>query len=832
MYDYITDFLPLRRAVIERDFARMNDRQREAVFHTDGALLILAGAGSGKTTVLVNRIANLVKYGRGYHARTVPSDLTAADTALLRECAAGNIPAEGRAAQLCAMDPCPAWRILAITFTNKAAGELKERLTRMLGEEGNEVTAGTFHSFCARILRRDGERLGYSSHFTIYDTDDSRRLMKECMKVCNVEEKVLGHKAILSLISQAKDELITPEAFAANAGSDFRMKMAAECYRVYQRRLKEADALDFDDLLCKTVELFLTCPDVLEHYQNRYRYIMVDEYQDTNHVQYQLVSLLAKKYGNLCVVGDDDQSIYKFRGATIENILSFEKQFPDCAVIRLEQNYRSTQNILDAANAVISHNLNRKGKTLWTQNPVGDRIQLHTVESEEAEGRLVADTVLDGVRQGRRYSDFAVLYRANAQSNAIERALVKSGVPYRIIGGHRFFDSQEVRDAMAYLRIISNPDDSVSLRRIINVPRRGIGDTTMDNAAQIAEGLGLPLYEVLKEADTYPAIARANAKIQGFLQTIEELRSLADDETTSLDVLYTTMLERTGYLAMWQEAGPTEEGRVENLTELASSIKDYLRNSPEDAPSLAGFLEEAALMTDADNYDASADAMVLMTMHAAKGLEFPVVFLPGWEDGVFPGMATIFDPSEMEEERRLCYVAITRAREQLHISKADCRMLYGQTTRNSPSRFLRDIPHELLEEHDKTFSHASGYGGFSGGFGDGFARHRWSDTSAGSTYTQQAPAKRYADFAKKPAANRFSNGFGQAVSAAPQKPAATAGGVQSWQVGDRAKHATFGAGTITAIKPMGNDSLLTVQFDTVGVKKIMANFAKLTREDT
>lgn len=831
MYDYITDFLPLRRAVIERDFARMNDRQREAVFHTDGALLILAGAGSGKTTVLVNRIANLVKYGRGYHAQTVPSDLTAADTALLRECAAGNIPAEGRAAQLCAMDPCPAWRILAITFTNKAAGELKERLTRMLGEEGNEVTAGTFHSFCARILRRDGERLGYSSHFTIYDTDDSRRLMKECMKVCNVEEKVLGHKAILSLISQAKDELITPEAFAANAGSDFRMKMAAECYRVYQRRLKEADALDFDDLLCKTVELFLTCPDVLEHYQNRYRYIMVDEYQDTNHVQYQLVSLLAKKYGNLCVVGDDDQSIYKFRGATIENILSFEKQFPDCAVIRLEQNYRSTQNILDAANAVISHNLNRKGKTLWTQNPVGDRIQLHTVESEEAEGRLVADTVLDGVRQGRRYSDFAVLYRANAQSNAIERALVKSGVPYRIIGGHRFFDSQEVRDAMAYLRIISNPDDSVSLRRIINVPRRGIGDTTMDNAAQIAEGLGLPLYEVLKEADTYPAIARANAKIQGFLQTIEELRSLADDETTSLDVLYTTMLERTGYLAMWQEAGPTEEGRVENLTELASSIKDYLRNSPEDTPSLAGFLEEAALMTDADNYDASADAMVLMTMHAAKGLEFPVVFLPGWEDGVFPGMATIFDPSEMEEERRLCYVAITRAREQLHISKANCRMLYGQTTRNSPSRFLRDIPHELLEEHDKTFSHASGYGGFSSGFGDGFARHRWSDAPAGNTHTQ-TPVKRHADFAEKPAANRFSNGFGQAVSAAPQKPAATAGGVQSWQVGDRAKHATFGVGTITAIKPMGNDSLLTVQFDTVGVKKIMANFAKLTREDT
>ncbi len=831
MFDHLTEYAPLRRAVIQRDFSRMNDRQREAVFHTDGPLLILAGAGSGKTTVLVNRIANLVKYGAGYRSSEVPFGVTEEDVALLRDCAEGRIPATGRAAQLCAIDPCPAWRILAITFTNKAAGELKERLVRMLGDEGEEVTAGTFHSFCARILRRDGERLGYSSHFTIYDTDDSRRLMKECMKLCRVEEKTLGHKAILSAISQAKDSLITPEEFAVQAGNDFRLKKVGDCYTTYQKRLKEADAMDFDDLLVKTVELFKQNPDVLERYQNRYRYLMVDEYQDTNHAQYELVSLLAQKNGNLCVVGDDDQSIYKFRGATIENILSFENQFPNCKVIRLEQNYRSTQNILDAANQVISRNLNRKGKTLWTQNPVGDKLQLYTLDNEDEEGRFIADTILDGVKKGRKYSDFAVLYRANAQSNAVERALVKSGVPYRMIGGHRFFDTQEVRDAMAYLRVINNPGDGISLRRIINVPRRQIGDTTMDNAAEIAEGLGVSLFEVLQNADSYPAISRAAGKIREFILMLDGLREMNDDPDVSLDALYEAMLDRSGYLAMWQAAGEAEQGRVENLSELASSIKDYERNSPEDVPSLSGFLEEAALMTDVDNYDRTADTAVLMTMHAAKGLEFPVVFLPGLEDGVFPGMASIYDPTEMEEERRLCYVGITRAREVLYLSNARCRMLYGQTSRNAPSRFLRDVPDRLLEVHDEQKT------GFDGAFGDGYG-YGYGGGSYASRYRrgerETVTVTKAAVFpTDKPATRSVSGGFGERFGVPATKPATKpAAANENWQVGDRVEHGTFGAGEIIAVKPMGNDSLLTVQFATVGVKKIMANFAKLKRRDS
>ncbi len=807
-----TEFLELRRKILEREFSRMNDRQREAVFHTDGPLLILAGAGSGKTTVLVNRIANLIQFGKAYGSREVPVALREEDMEELRACAAGKRRLDPSLSRLLEVDPCPAWRILAITFTNKAAGELKERLVRMLGDEGNEVMASTFHSFCARILRRDGENLGYSSHFTIYDTDDSLRLIRECQKICQVPERTINDRTMLREISNAKDSLLSPEEYAAqpHVAGNFRLKKVAQCYAMYQRRLKEADAMDFDDLLYKAVELFTACPDVLEKYQRRYRYLMVDEYQDTNHAQYRLISLLAAYAGNLAVVGDDDQSIYKFRGATIENILRFEDEFPGCAVIRLEQNYRSTQNILNAANAVIAKNVGRKGKTLWTANGEGDKLQLVTLGNAEEEGRFIADTVLEGVTQGRRYSDFAVLYRANAQSNAIEQALVKSGVPYRIIGGHRFNDTKEVRDAIAYLRVINNPEDSVSLRRIVNEPKRGIGDTTMDKAAAIADNLGISLYEVLSQAADYPDISRAAGKLTAFIACMDSLRAMNEDPETSIHLLYQTMLETTGYLAMWQQQGEAEAGRVDNLNELASSILNYEQRSGEEEAELAGFLEEMALMTDIDNYDASSDAVVLMTMHAAKGLEFPVVFLPGFEEGIFPGMQTMFDPDELEEDRRLCYVAITRAKEELYILNAQSRMLYGSTTRNRPSRFLRDIPPEVTCGSERLRRAAYSV--------------QWGASPADSA---AAPAWRGGfDGGRKNAAAPAARPGGSRIPAASSPQTVSAG---SWKEGETVQHNTFGKGRILSVTPMGNDCLLAIDFDGVGMKKIMANFARLKR---
>lgn len=812
------EFQSLRRAVIDRHFSRMNAPQREAVYHTDGPLLILAGAGSGKTTVLVNRIANLVRFGGAYDSERVPP-LDAQTEQTLRACAQGDAPLGADLASVLAVDPCPAWRILAITFTNKAADELKERLSRLLGQEGEEVAASTFHAFCVRVLRQDGEVLGLSRHFSIYDTDDSRRLMKICMKELDIDEKTMGHKAILNEISRAKDGLLSPEDFAAEYGNspDIRMRLVAKAYALYQTRLQEADAVDFDDLLSRTVDLFTRFPAVLERYQRRFRYLMVDEYQDTNHVQYRLISLLAARSGNLCVVGDDDQSIYKFRGATIENILGFEEEFQGCRVIRLEQNYRSTKRILNAANAVIARNKGRKGKTLWTENPDGDAIRIVTLDNAEEEGRYIADTVLEGVADGRRFSEYAVLYRANAQSNAIEQALVRSGVPYRVIGGHRFNDTQEVRDAMAYLRVINNPCDEVSLRRIINVPRRGIGETTIEKAAGIAAATGQCLYAVFQNAKHHPELSRASDKLKHFTDILDGLRALNDDGQTSLHALYTTMLEQTGYLAMWKSQGDVEAGRVENLEELSSTIQRYERDCGAEPADLAGFLEEQALMTDVDNYDANADAMVLMTMHAAKGLEFPVVLLPGFEDGIFPGYQTMFNPTEMEEDRRLCYVAVTRAREQLHITRAKSRMLYGQTNRNAPSRFLQDIPAELTEEIDRSHSFT--------GFSD-YGGSRW-DSGYGDRHTAYAGGFS-GDFS-----GDYSNNYSTRSVHSKSTVAATPKQVNTanWQTGDRVHHASFGDGEIVSMTPMAGDTLLVIQFEGAGQKKLMANYAKLDKLD-
>lgn len=735
----------------------MNKMQQQAVFATEGPLLILAGAGSGKTTVLVNRIAYILQSGL-----------------------------------------CNPWNILAITFTNKAAGELKERICNAVPEGGADIWAATFHSTCARILRRYGDKLGYSSHFTVYATDDQKKLCKDIVKQLHIDEKQLPVKNILSEISKAKDKMITPRQMLETAEYDYRRVSVAKVYEVYQARLKTADAMDFDDLLCKTVELFEQFPEILGFYQNQFKYIMVDEYQDTNKVQYRFVSMLAQKYGNICVVGDDDQSIYKFRGATIENILSFENTFKGAQIIRLEQNYRSTQNILDAANSVISNNTVRKGKTLWTQNPKGEKIELHTADDERDEARFIAKTIMEGVADGKKYSDFAILYRTNAQSNAVEQALSRSGIPHRIIGGHRFYDREEIRDMIAYLQVINNPHDDVRLTRIINVPKRAIGARTVEIAADIAAGLGESIYSVIREADSYPQLSRAAAKLKSFVGLIDGFIEAEQSGDYSLAELYNLVLEHTDYETYLKNEKENAEVRIENIEELSSNIIKFEEDYDEEAD-LSAFLEEISLMTDIDNYDADADTCVMMTLHSAKGLEFPVVFITGMEDGLFPSIASMMNPDEINEERRLAYVGITRAKQKLYLTKTKSRMLFGSTTYNKESRFVSEIPDDLLEktgEERKAYSNPGGFANFSGG--------------ASVPLGGAASKSRYA--------GKF-NSY--------QKPPVKSG--VTYSVGDTVLHKVFGRGMIMSTAKMGNDTLLEIAFEKAGTKKLMANFCKMEK---
>lgn len=727
--------------------------QQQAVFCTEGPLLILAGAGSGKTTVLVNRIAYILQ-----------SEL------------------------------CKPWQILAITFTNKAAGELKERICNAVPEGGSDIWAATFHSTCARILRRYGDRIGFTSHFTVYGTDDQKKLVKDILKQLNYDEKMLPVKRVLNEISKAKDEMLTPQEMLKRAGYDNLKQSVAKVYEIYQSRLKTADAMDFDDMLCKTVELFQNCPDILEFYQNQFKYIMVDEYQDTNKVQYKFVSMLAAKYGNICVVGDDDQSIYKFRGATIENILSFENTFKGAKMIRLEQNYRSTQNILNAANGVISNNTMRKGKTLWTENAVGDKIEVHTSDSERDEAQFIAKTILDGVADGRKFSDFAILYRMNAQSNSIEQALSRSGIPHRVIGGRRFYDREEIRDMVAYLQVINNPHDDVRLGRIINVPKRGIGATTLEKASEIAAGLGESIYSVIKDADVYPQLSRAATKLKSFVALIDGLIEAEQSGDYSLAELYNLILEHTDYEKYLKTEKDNPDVRIENIEELSSNIIKFEEDYAEEA-SLSNFLEEISLQTDIDNYDAEADSSVMMTLHSAKGLEFPVVFIAGLEEGVFPSIATMMNPDELNEERRLAYVGITRAKEKLYITKAKSRMLMGHTSYNKVSRFVNEIPPELLNYtgEKKTFASTNGFSASSSHISIG----------AGSKFTS----------------NKSFNTF--------TKPAVKSGTV--YKKGDCVFHKVFGKGMIMKTEKMGNDTMLEVAFDKAGTKTLMANFSKMEK---
>lgn len=778
------EFLTLKRNALKKYFSNLNDMQREAVFTVNGPVLILAGAGSGKTTVLVNRVANMIYFGNAYYDSTRYAGVSSADEHFLQDYVNGIETDSVRLKRIVAVDCVNPWNILAITFTNKAAGELKDRLNNMLGEQAMGITAATFHSACVRILRREIEALGYGKDFTIYDTDDSIRVIKACLHDFNMSDKTFSPKSILSEISHSKENRISSDEYSAQAQNDYRKQQYAKVYSRYQSKLKNSNAVDFDDIILLTVNLFEEYPDVLQHYQNLYKYVLVDEYQDTNMIQYRLVSLLSDKRKNLCVVGDDDQSIYKFRGATIENILSFEDQFDDAKVIRLEQNYRSTQNILTCANRIIENNTGRKGKNLWTDAGDGSKPVVYQAQSEQNEARYVADKILKAVKNGSKYNDNAVLYRINAMSNAVEKVFVACGIPYKVIGGVKFYDRKEIKDIVSYLSFINNENDILRLKRIINEPKRAIGDATVQALEQVCSGLGeSPLY-VMRTAKDYPMLSRAASKLVELAEVFDNLKSLS--ESLPLDQLLDTLMEKTGYLAMLRAQGEEGAARLENIEELKSTMVAYSKDAEQ--PTLSGFLEEIALYTDVDSLDPDADAVMLMTVHSAKGLEFPNVYIVGMEENIFPSSLSLNFEEDIEEERRLAYVAITRAKKNLVITHAKQRMLYGMTNFNRRSRFVDELPEELLDmQYERT----------------------------GQPIRNNSSAKPHT----------YSAGFGtgSTTHTSPNKSSPT------FSVGDTVSHNIFGTGIVLKVVPMSNDTMLEVAFDKAGTKKLMANFAKIKK---
>ncbi len=804
-------YLKAKQALFDKVYGSLNDMQRQAVFHTEGPLLVLAGAGSGKTTVLVRRIAFIIRFGNAYHTDFVPHGIDERHVAELEGAVRLSVPEIEEILPEFIHDPCPPYRMLAITFTNKAAGEIKNRLSEQFADEtlARDIWSGTFHSVCMRILRANCERLGYPKNFTIYDTDDTKRAVVAVMKRLNIDDKQFPPKAVIAAISHAKDNLLDPNAYENEAGADYRLSRIAAVYRGYAEDMLRSGAMDFDDIIMQTVRLFRENPDVLEHYRRKFRYVCIDEYQDTNHAQFVLASLLSGGWGNLMVVGDDDQSIYKFRGATIENILGFDRVFENATLIKLEQNYRSTRTILDAANHIIERNQGRRGKTLWTAGEAGELITLRVCEDQISESRSIVDTIrrmMEG--GGYQYRDFAVLYRTNSQSAGVERALARSTIPYRIIGGTRFTDRKEVRDAVAYLQLLCNQNDRERLLRIINEPRRKIGDKTIALVSAIAEETGQSLFAVMDNAEKYPALERAVSSLRVFTSLIHELSELLT--TLSLPDLFDAVMERSGYLPMLRAGGEPEREHIENIAELKSNIVEYVRATEEagDIPTLQDFLEEYALVADVDKYDTSADAVVLMTIHSAKGLEFPVVFLPGMEDGIFPGMQNILgDASDMEEERRLAYVAVTRAKKQIFIYHAKSRIWYGQTVANPVSRFVGEIPEELIRRENLTLAAigASLSGGMAG-------------NGAASRY--ERPGR------QKPIRHTDRLTVGQPT---PDATIRAREAMNTLQEGDRVIHPTFGEGEILSVKPMGADKLIEVMFDSVGTKKLMGTYAKLKK---
>ena len=880
------EFCKLRDTYIEKQFGRLNEMQRTAVFTTSGPLLILAGAGSGKTTVLVNRIANLIRFGSAHGSSWTPREVTEDDVKALRTALMTGTDAPGWLDGMLRKDAVRSWNVMAITFTNKAAGELKERLRNMLGgEEGDEVFASTFHSACVRILRRWAEEIGYPRSFTIYDTDDSQRVMKTVYKELSVDDKFFPVKSAINQMSRWKDQLVSPAEALQTPAKDTKGALAARVYAAYEKKLKEAGAFDFDDLIYQTVQLLAEHKEARDFYQNKYRYLLVDEYQDTSVAQFRLVSLLTGPEKNICVVGDDDQSIYRFRGATIENILNFERVYPGTKTIRLEQNYRSTSNILNAANCVIQHNTERKGKTLWTQNGEGDKVQVYTAENEQDEASHIADIIGQHLREGGHLADHAVLYRMNAQSAPLESYFTRAGIPHKIVGGQRFNDRKEVKDIHSYMSIVANPRDDVRLRRIINEPARKIGATTIDVIADLAGQEGVSMLEIIRHADQYAKLSRAIAPLYKFYQIYERLQDSLENKT--LDEFASDVIEITGYKAMLEaDAAKGHEDaadRLQNLGQLVNNVKNYCDQQGEEA-SLEGYLEDIALISDIDNYNESADQVVLMTIHSAKGLEFPYVFLIGMEEGVFPSEMSKYSEADLEEERRLAYVGITRAKKELYISNSVTRMLYGRTQRNEPSRFLREIEPEYLEEtrspvleqrsrlggwgssySDTVPGGASGYSGASGwgrgsssygsyggstgygnrsgylnreynagesrGFGSGYAGRGSASSGYGSSYGSHSGSV------------GGSGGFGSGYSrpATPETPAkqinftgtpaakTNANTTKHYEPGDVVEHKVFGRGTVVAVKPAAGDQIVEIRFEKVGIKKTMANFAPLTK---
>ena len=788
-------FLNARQRYIAGQFQNLNNMQRKAVMTTEGPLLLLAGAGSGKTTVLLHRIANLIRFGRGSDTREIPDTVTEEDVLLLERLDQFSTAQDlARAEYLCAVEPVRPWNMIAVTFTNKAAKELKERLVSIVGPDANDVWAMTFHSACCRILRKDIDRFGYTGSFTIYDTSDSERVMKDILKDMGLDEKTFPAKYVLSLISREKDKMVTPKELLLRAQQqgDYKLLPVAKAYEKYQNRLKENNALDFDDILVLTVRLLQEYEDVRTYYQRKFRYVLVDEYQDTNHVQYLLTSLLAGGYENICVVGDDDQSIYRFRGATIANILDFEKQYRGAQLIRLEQNYRSTQSILNGANAVISHNLGRKGKRLWTSNVAGDAITVYEAPDELAEANYVANEILK-LSQGKNFRKCAILYRTNAQSNALERAMKSNGIPYRIIGGTRFFDRAEVKDMLEYLWVINNQNDDLRLNRIINNPPRGLGAKSLETAQRLAQTSQVPLYYVISNPLEFAPLEKTAGKFKNFAAMIENLKDMLHSNI-SLPDFYEKVMELSGYADMLREKD-TEESRnkLDNIRELKSSIVSYAEQAEE--PSLSGFLEEIALYTDIENYNEDDEAIVMMTMHASKGLEFSHVFVVGMEEGLFPGARAIGEYEEMEEERRLCYVAITRAKETLTMTHARQRMLYGKTSASMQSRFLKELPQEEIRR-----------------LGSYQMPQYHSDSPYRSTqdlrYTPSYPKSVKAVLSSVPTGTKKAEYL-------------------RLNKGDMVQHTAFGKGMVLSVMDLGSDALLEIAFDQIGTKKLMAKTASV-----